>query len=169
MSQARHRSFNQVFKIHLQSPITRIREGILRGPRIGDGDVVKESTCIATGINGSITVLRRCPKWKYQLLSLTEQLLASFAPDYFLGSPVSKYQNIRKGWDSPSNAMSVDRLDYVESRLISEVKVPLSHFPLHLRGHMRAMSQITSEGDNAVDLVHIVRRIMNEEFGGISL
>lgn len=65
--------------------------------------------------------------------------------------------------------MDVDRLDYVLSKLMSEVKVQLSQFPLHLRSYVRTMCQIASGGDVLVDVVQIIRKILNEEFEGISL
>ena len=112
---------------------------------------------------------KRCPKWKYQLLNLTEQLLASLAPEYFVVSPVSQYQNTDKGLNSPNNAMDVDRLDHLASKFGSEVNVPLSQFPLHLRGQVRAISRTASEEDQPVDLVYLIKKILLDEFGGISL
>ncbi len=165
---ARHRSFDQVFRIQMQSPITRIRRGILTGPRIGDEDMVKTPSCIATGINGSVSILKRCPRWKLQLLSLTEQLLTSHAPEFFLGGPMSKYDT-GKGGNNPSNAMNVDILKHVVSRLASKIMIPLSQFPMYLLGHVRKTVRTGWEGDVSVDLALLIRTILDEEFEGISL
>lgn len=168
VSRARHRSFNEVFRIQMQSPITRIRTGILTGPRIGDEDMVKSPSCIATGINGSISILKRCPRWKLQLLSLTEQLLTSHAPEFFPGGHMSKY-DMGNGGNNPSNAMNVDTLTHVVSRLDSEIMIPLSQFPIYFRAHVQTKTRTTSEGDVSVDLALLIRTILDEEFGGISL
>jgi len=53
--------------------------------------------------------------------------------------------------------------------LMSEVKVQLSQFPLRLQIHVRTMCQIFSEGDVSVDVVQIIKKILSEEFEGISL
>jgi len=68
-----------------------------------------------------------------------------------------------------NNAIDVDRLDYLVSKLMSEVKVQLSQFPLRLQIHVRTMCQIFSEGDVSVDVVQIIKKILSEEFEGISL
>jgi hypothetical protein len=151
----------------MQSPITRIRAGILRGPGIGDSDVVKQPSCIAIGINGSVSILQRCPRWKLQLLSQTEQLLISYAPEFFLGGPMSEY-DIGRG-NNPSNAMNLDMLNHIVSRLASGIMVPISHFPIHFRAQVRKATQMASEGDVSVDLGLLIRSIFNKEFGGVSL
>jgi len=80
--------------------------------------------------------------------------------------PVSNYQRADMEWN---NAIDVDRLDYLVSKLMSEVKVQLSQFPLRLQIHVRTVCQIFSEGDVSVDLVQIIKKILSEEFEGISL
>ena len=127
---------------------------------------MKPDTYIAIGINGSITTLRRCPKWKFQLLCLSVRLLVSSMIKNYPTVPVSNYKRADMEWN---NAIDVDRLDYLVSKLMSEVKVQLSQFPLRLKIHVRTVCQIFSEGDVSVDLVQIIKKILSEEFEGISL
>jgi hypothetical protein len=81
---------------------------------------------------------------------------------------MSKYDT-GKGGNNPSNAMNVDILKHVVSRLASKIMIPLSQFPMYLRGHVRKTVRTGWEGDVSVDLALLIRTILDEEFEGISL
>ena len=55
---AKHRSFKEVFQVHLHSPVIRIRKGVLRGPRIGDDGSEMKDSLIGVGIDGTVILIR---------------------------------------------------------------------------------------------------------------
>ena len=54
----RHKSFDEVFQARVYSPISRLREGILCGPKIGDHGITKEKAFLVIGLDGSISVVK---------------------------------------------------------------------------------------------------------------
>ena|SRR5436305_14726978 len=54
---ARHKSLEQIFLVRLPSPVSRLREGVLRGPRISENSTDKYRSLIAVSIDGSIKII----------------------------------------------------------------------------------------------------------------
>ena len=55
----RHKSFEEQFLARFLSPISRLRRGILEGPRVGDYGLIKRNALLAIGIDGSISIVKR--------------------------------------------------------------------------------------------------------------
>ena len=49
----------------MNTPVSRIRQGILRGKTIGNDHITKDPSLIATAIDGSMTVLAQVPLWLF--------------------------------------------------------------------------------------------------------
>ena len=73
---ARHSSLEQIFQVHVGSPVARFRAGVLRGPRIGDVDRSQQSSLIAIGIDGSVTLLKRCNAARWGALCAIQTYLS---------------------------------------------------------------------------------------------
>jgi hypothetical protein len=71
----RNASLEESFQVHIGPPIAKLRMGILRGPRIGDEES-HEVSILAVGIDGSITLLKRCTDARMRALRRIQLLLS---------------------------------------------------------------------------------------------
>jgi hypothetical protein len=83
----KHKSFDEVFQARLHSPVARLREGILLGPKIGDNDDIKQPSLLAVSIDGSISVIKNASKRKLQMYQWLEEYLFRMVDDTPLFQP----------------------------------------------------------------------------------
>ena len=67
------------------------------------------------------------------------------------------------------NALNVDALAYLADRMIPGTRVPITDIPELFRDELSASLLQMEDENNTVDMVLILRKILYNEFGGISL
>jgi hypothetical protein len=87
---ARHKSFKEHFQAHLHVPIIRIRQGVLRRPRMGDVGANKKESLIAIGIDGTVALIHESPF--YDLLKWIQKFWSSGGP-LLPGTTLTRYQD----------------------------------------------------------------------------
>ena len=83
----RHKSFEEVFQARIYSPVSRLREGILRGPKIGDNDLLKQPALLAMSIDGSISIIKSTTKSTLGIYQWLEEYLSQVIDDPPLFQP----------------------------------------------------------------------------------
>ena len=66
--------------MRLSSPVSRIRQGILRGPLLGDPGDEKKSALIAVGIDGSVTLIQSGGLVRPMVLDRLRKILDGYSP-----------------------------------------------------------------------------------------
>jgi hypothetical protein len=150
--------------MRLHSPVIRIRNGVIRGPRIGDDSSQKRASILAVGIDGSVTLIQRSVffhalKWIQSYWSSANPTLPGPLSLFFTDSGMTYTSNANQ------NAINVDDIAFLANRMIPGTSTPLAELPDVLS---RLFLQIVGE-DDTVDLVLLVRNILSEDIDGILL
>jgi len=174
----RHSSFKEFFHVYLGSPVCRLREGILEGPRIGDTDRERKLSIIAIGIDGSITLLKRCYLIRLYALRLIQWQLSRASELGMLLSWVLTIANyemtMNYDWMNridrgiSKNGMSLDTLASCVEQMSTGEKMVLKDTDFRQQ-NLGELNNIPGGKDDTIDWVCAAREILAEEFGGVSL